>query len=125
MEILKMAVRGQNRAAWPVPKSVRVYPSQPSAATERASSKADEMAVEALCRPVAGSSGGQTRLPASLALGSGQPAGADRRQWLGRRGARQEHAGAAIQSEDLAGEILAAFVHRAVEGGRKIDARLE
>ena len=34
MEILKKAVRGQNRAALPVPKSVRVYPSEPGAATE-------------------------------------------------------------------------------------------
>jgi hypothetical protein len=34
MEILKMAVRGQNRAALPVPKSVRVYPRPSGAATE-------------------------------------------------------------------------------------------
>jgi uncharacterized protein YdiU (UPF0061 family) len=34
MEILKIAVRGQNRMAGPVPKRVRVYPSASGAATE-------------------------------------------------------------------------------------------
>jgi len=34
MEILKKAVRGQNRAASPAPESVRVYPSASGAATE-------------------------------------------------------------------------------------------
>jgi uncharacterized protein YdiU (UPF0061 family) len=61
MEILKMAVRGQNRAALQVPKSVRVYPSASGAATECAiktapekchqTGKNDEKTMVALDRP--------------------------------------------------------------------------
>ena len=103
----KSDVGGQESGAKARTKCGRVYPSRRGAATEPITPNPWEMGPSG---PIGRSSGTECR--------SGQPAGANRRQWLGRGGSGQENAGAAVQADDLALEVLASLVDGAVESRR-------